>query len=139
MHFCLECGEAYEVAFLPNSDAYDEITCPRVHCVGGDVVKLDEMIAPSIILLNQKGYFTKYCCSGHWYKASSYIYFEEGFRPEKELPKPFVWEYVNKEKGYNIMRAECEVKDETIFAYNWVYETNKDLFKWVNSLEVKES
>lgn len=36
----------------------------------------DEMIAPTISLLNKKGYKTKYCCSGHSYPYSFTKYHE---------------------------------------------------------------
>ena len=62
-----------------------------------DYVEIDELIAPVIQVLNQKGYTTKFCCSGHplddclfrdsgadkgYYETGipleSYIAFEEG-------------------------------------------------------------
>lgn len=33
--------------------------------VPDDYVEIDELIAPTIQVLNQKGYITKFCCSGH--------------------------------------------------------------------------
>lgn len=32
---------------------------------GGNLVEIDEIFIEAIILLNEKGYYTKYCCSGH--------------------------------------------------------------------------
>ncbi len=33
-----------------------------------DCIKIEELIALTISLLNKKGYYTKYCCSGHYDK-----------------------------------------------------------------------
>lgn len=39
------------------------------------VIEIDDLLAPSIIALNKKGYVTNFCCSGHLNKHSSYIWF----------------------------------------------------------------
>src|SRR5699024_5601752 len=105
-----------------------------------DVVELDELIAPTIILLNQKGYFTKYCCSGHWYEnvCSPYIYFESGFEPVCEPPKDFTWEFIERDDGNTIIRAEYDGdKNDIIMKYHWVYWVNDNLYKWADNLPVK--
>jgi hypothetical protein len=48
---------------------------------GGYLVEIDENFIQSIILLNTKGYYTNYCCSGHPKNKdvhSSYISFYDG-------------------------------------------------------------
>ena len=30
-----------------------------------NIIEVDEAIAETISILNKKGYYTKYCCSGH--------------------------------------------------------------------------
>jgi len=44
------------------------------HC-GGLLVQIDEMMLPTISLLNKKGYRTRFCCSGHVYD-NPYMFFE---------------------------------------------------------------
>ena len=47
------------------------------HC-GGLLVQIDEMMLPTISLLNKKGYRTVFCCSGHAYDLlnNPYMFFE---------------------------------------------------------------
>ncbi len=140
MHVCLECSEVYEKQFLPKEDDDGFTICPKSSCAGGDIVELDELIAPAIILLNQKGYFTKYCCSGHWYNPySPYIYFESGFEPVCEPPKDFTWEFVEKDNGNTIMRAHhSDDINNHAEKYEWVYKINKNLYEWADNLPVRE-
>lgn len=39
--------------------------CPKLDCVTGELIEIDEMMAPIITTLWKKGYDTKACCSGH--------------------------------------------------------------------------
>lgn len=56
-----------------------------------EVVELDELITSTIIELNKKGYYTKFCCSGHWYqnKPNTYIYFLDNCLPDI-VPEGFI-------------------------------------------------
>lgn len=45
-------------------------------CERGSLVYIDELIAPIIQSLNQKGYRTRYCCSSHNYTVHGYIFFD---------------------------------------------------------------
>lgn len=48
---------------------------------GGCLVEVDENFIEPIIMLNKKGYYTKFCCSGHPngnIYAGAYISFEDG-------------------------------------------------------------
>jgi len=56
--------------------------------------EIDDLIAPSVQILNRKGYITAGCCSGHWYTrgiSESYVMFEEGVSLQglPELPDGF--------------------------------------------------
>lgn len=53
---------------------YNMDICPKAGCEGS-VVEIDELMVPTIKLLNEKGYMTEYCCSGHVYGngGSAYI------------------------------------------------------------------
>lgn len=46
--------------------------------VPDDYVEIDELIAPTIQVLNQKGYITRFCCSGH--PLDDWLMIEEGGR-----------------------------------------------------------
>lgn len=53
---------------------------------------IDEMILPAVKLLNEKGYFTRGCCSGHFGKnIKTYIQFDREIKQEDfpNIPKGF--------------------------------------------------
>jgi len=91
--------------------------CKVKNCYG-DVVEIDELLIPTIIELNKKGYKTKYCCSGHYdtrpYNSySSYIYFQDniilpnlpsGYMYEQDLYPWVNWE----DKGRDIIRIDFD-------------------------------
>jgi hypothetical protein len=134
---CMYCYEIYKYNFIKDNDEkfFDvngEKRCPKASC-DGYVVELDELIAPTIITLNKKGYITEFCCSGHWYKEhiNTYIVFADEDYIPKELPHGFVLE-----KGRNTIRYK-EDGDNQTFEYKFfkILEINKKLFKWANNLE----
>ena len=57
MFLCTMCWETYD---------RDLSYCPKKSC-DGDVVEIDDDLVPVIVELNEKGYITEYCCSGHAY------------------------------------------------------------------------
>lgn len=134
MHVCLNCYEKYNSNLIQKSDGY-ESPCPKIDCYGS-IVELDELIAPTIITLNQKGYLTKFCCSGHWYAdLNPYIYFYDYCMP-KEIPKPFSKEY-NSEEIPTTMRARYS-KNEKESRYEFVLRINKELYEWATNLPYNE-
>lgn len=132
MNVCLTCYETYDTRFLHKPNDYYEVCCPKLNC-DGDVVELDELIAPTIILLNLKGYYTKYCCSGHWYDdcLSPYIYFHEDFLPGS-IPNGFTLDNPTS----STIRARYDENSEES-KYDFVIRVNKELHNW--ALELKEN
>ena len=57
--------------------------------------EVDDLIAPAISLLNQKGYLTTFCCSGHVNidpcLERAYIAFEFGVITPEFLPEGWSW------------------------------------------------
>ncbi len=117
-------------------------------------VEIDEWIAPTIQVLNQKGYLTKFCCSGHslqesliltmdGYKkggrfSNCYIFFEDGITLPF-LPPDFVAEHPRKltiRKNYSIQNASGTQFFER--AQN-ILETMKQLYEWALELPDFES
>ena len=65
--YCLECGSVFRGDLLGNSKRYH--VCPLVDCVG-TIFEVDELMLEPIKILNNKGYITQYCCSGHVYQST---------------------------------------------------------------------
>jgi hypothetical protein len=111
----------------------------------------DEWIAPTISLLNSKGYKTGYCCSGHpvyftkysdWQPLGTYILFEEGIVSKfKDLPNGFYvcnhnsnairWQVFEHGKRRFPSRLDYEHHHEVIFALAKVLG---NLHKWALDL-----
>lgn len=134
MHVCMECYEFYDEKFLMNFSG--EILCPKTNCEG-DVIELDELIAPTILLLNQKGYMTKYCCSGHWYDyiLSPYIFFYDDYIPDT-IPTSFKWDD-HKEGVKHTIRARYD-EDGSESRYDFVIRVNRELYEWAEGLPEME-
>ena len=77
--FCLKCYEIFKIESMLSDKVNSFQHCPKYSCTG-QVIEVDELMLPTIIELNKKGYYTKYCCSGHYYDRSpnGYIYFDKG-------------------------------------------------------------
>jgi hypothetical protein len=127
MHVCLSCYEVYDQSFLKSVfiEGYGEFICPKVSCDSG-VVELDELIAPTIIELNKKGYITQYCCGGHWYNSlfSAYIMFYDDCMPET-IPDGFIKESENVIR-YRV-EGEFDKFEESLKVGKLLYDWSKGL------------
>lgn len=141
---CLKCYEVYEengVTTKIGSKGNEYYKCPKLSC-SGSVVNVDELLLPTIIILNKKGYYTESSCSGHLYESSfptTYILFNQNI----ELP--------NIPNGYEIRENGCgnveiykdiakqnntwyfKSKDEI---FSLIFENSKDLLKWAQELPI---
>lgn len=116
---------------------------------------IDELIAPAIQVLNQKGYTTRFCCSGHplddllvrdsgeelgYYKAgnplNSYITFAEGITLPS-LPPDFQAEE-NPHSSRLVIRKwyviECAEDNDFFEKSRRILETMKQLYEWALDL-----
>jgi len=129
-YLCLECFEIYsdEIADLTIHDIRVR-NCPKYDCEG-DVVEIDELLIDTIIELNKKGYYTKYCCSGHQYQScpNCYIYFE--VLPDI-LPKGYTLDKPT-EYSKTIIRRYFDGSNTKIF--NDILKNAKELRRWAKNL-----
>lgn len=132
-YLCLKCYETYTTLFQ---------NCPKTSCYGY-VIEVDDLMLPTIMLLNQKGYYTKFCCSGHTYDKDCYPYvafdsflnemlneneFNELF---KELPKP--WYIENNIPDMRTLR--CKIKDDDMIKMQkLICDANLKLLDFVHTL-----
>lgn len=127
---CMKCYEIYREDLPTIKGEYN--FCPKATCYG-EVVEIDELMFPTIIELNKKGYFTEYCCSGHYYEKSpnSYIKFQEDVELPS-LPKGYKLEPNLNNSGVTIRRHYDDGDFDSIV------KSATELFKWAKSLKESE-
>ena len=135
-YMCTSCYEVY------NKDLG---RCPKVNCEQ-QVVEIDELMLPVIIILNKKGYMTDFCCSGHCYLEHNYPYIafsdilEELFQYEeiktvfKDLPAPWMLEEPNGLRT-NMYCLRCHIEeDDGLKKYKAIIDANYALLEFVTKL-----
>ena len=132
MYLCLNCFEVYSNEY--RYDRRDYNFCPKLGC-DGEVVEIDELMIPVIKTLNEKGYCTEYCCSGHYGDGytNTYIKFSEWVELPEELPDGFVYE----ERG-NVIRKNYVDNLHPNQKYIEILNTTKDLVEWADNLPDEE-
>ena len=132
MYLCLNCFEVYSNEY--KYDRRDYNFCPKLGC-DGEVVEIDELMIPVIKTLNEKGYCTEYCCSGHYGDGytNTYIKFSEWVELPEELPDGFVYE----ERG-NVIRKNYVDNLHPNQKYIEILNTTKDLIEWADNLPDEE-
>ena len=111
---------------------------------GNKLIKIDELYIVIIKILNQKGYRTTYCCSGHIYEKlpQSYILFDEGIKLPS-LPEGYVIDY----EAHTISESFKDIteirRDFYLSSYENEDELQKDILRsaltvleWAESLPI---
>ena len=140
---CEGCFESYsnDIGLLKVNYAQHEqyCACPKRNC-DGRIIEVDDMIAPAVKILNEKGYFTTGSCSGHMEEAFSefYIEFMNGVTLET-VPKGCTVVKVTDEDGAEFIRMSKKftsigVKD----AYQDIMANAFLLYRWADDLEELE-
>lgn len=127
---CLNCYETFHKECLsPNHR--DEYICPKTSCAG-DLIDLDDMMITPIKILNQKGYHTTFCCSGHSYEKhpNAYISFY------KPLPNDIKIEgcwYID-DNRCSIRTLDAEDYKTEYEKYRYILLYLHELIDWVQTL-----
>jgi len=103
----------------------------------GSVVDMDELILPTILELNKKGWNTSFCCSGHLEEdyVSAYIMFTSDKPPK--APKGFHYDSRN---GSLYLNEECASNRLTgIEGFNELIRINRVLYRWAIKLPKNEN
>lgn len=148
IYVCLDCFTEYSSLYfsIVQSSVAEhfryEKFCVMTNC-DGRVVELDELIAPAIILLNQKGYYTNYCCSGHFYgkgDSSFYVQFSEHdfysipYERFDTIPKGFTMKFDDSPTiRYNLKHGK---KLGSSALLKEITKVNLAFLEWVERLEV---
>ena len=110
---------------------------------------VDDLIALPVQILNQKGYMTEFCCSGHPFEPQyepqikqfesekkiyhSYIAFREGVISIPELPNGFYKELTLSDNL--VIRKDYVVNDMDVYRILYVIiESMEQLYLWTLSL-----
>ena len=122
--FCLKCYEVFKLESLLQDKVNNFQHCPKFSCTG-QVIDVDELMLPIIIELNKKGYYTEYCCAGHYYDKApnSYILFQEGISIPS-LPSGYIYD---KDSTRTIRNDFSKYTDGDI-----VYSDNDRYFEIIN-------
>jgi len=112
-------------------------------------IEVDYDIQPAITLLNQKGYRTRYCCSGHCDDtfSNAYIAFDKPYQ-FKEMPEGWTYDsfrYKGIKKEYrhvirplNLTKRELNKMDE-LELYDYLEKVNRNLLTWAKGLDMCSS
>lgn len=126
-------------------DIYHSIEDIRI---ASSLFEVDEFIAPIISILNKKGYYTRYCCSGHYiddemgdYGCSNndcYIMFVNNgdMKYMKSLPEGFVLEEDNNYFDSFVIRKQY--KNNDMNRYVEIMDTMKELYEWALKIPKRE-
>lgn len=125
---CFEVKKFYEV--IPyEGKPYHPYKVGACEC-GGNVCEVDELILPTIIELNRKGWTTKFCCSGHMNEGHicTYIYFEE---LPPNLPTGFE---VRSHSDTAIYYKMDRVNLRGLEGFERLLRINRNLYSWATRL-----
>jgi hypothetical protein len=141
-YVCLNCGtvlESFVMKKVEHEIGSENLSCPITTC-SGYVIEVDELFLPIITLLNNKGYTTQYCCSGHYYHntPNSYIMFSE----DTDLPNlPVGWamdEVTNSFIGKCTIRRYFDKSKDYIEMYKDILDNAKTTLEWAKKLPCNE-
>lgn len=134
-YLCLNCFEIYK---------FPSESCPKASC-HGFVIEVDDLMLPTIMLLNQKGYPTEFCCSGHvdgCKECYPYITFDSFLNEVlsnnefKELFKglPECWTIEEKDRLNRMTLRSNVTSDNMVELQNKICYVNLKLLEFVNTL-----
>ena len=130
-YLCTVCGNVFDGEYLKANGYAYETECPISDCCGRAFEVDEEMIIP-IKVLNNKGYITRFCCSGHLYESpgEGYILFYNGYVPTT-VPKG--WIIDGDSIRYSFSKNATPIKK-----LKERHSKIESLVKWCNELESLE-
>lgn len=144
-YMCMSCLREYYKEGLNLTQPIEgyNYRCPSVNCGDIQVVEIDDVLMPVIKILNEKGYMTSYCCSGHYYEndTNTYISFDIETVPNT-TPKGFIledeeyykqnnWTFLNNQICFRKWYRYCDTKKQVS---KEILKTMLDLMEWVDKL-----
>ena len=137
---CMSCYESYgsEISMLKvhKDEGGIHFTCPKRGC-RGEIVEIDDILVPTIILLNEKGYYTESCCSGHLEEmfTTTYIIFTEIVDHIPGLPPGFQLSAAIPEDGQRRFTLSKHIQGQSsVQVFQNILTTALQLYAWALSL-----
>jgi hypothetical protein len=127
MKICFKCNTLFERHF----DIGLIKVCPVKDCYG-DVVEIDDNIFHPIQTLNNKGYTTQHCCSGHLWGGSPYIVFDE--MVNKNCFDTYPGGFLQSEFGTKAYISRIIKNKDVLYKQRELNKSAYELLKWAEEL-----
>lgn len=125
---CNELKEYYDINLNKDFHPYNVGNCDVCN---ENVFEVDELIAPTIIELNKRGWTTKFCCSGHLGEEFLHTYILFEYVPNS-APALFY-------KDGNSIRVKNPARELSgIEGYDELVMVNRRLYQWALNLPKRE-
>ena len=132
--YCPHCGRMFRAdrLYAQIIDGRAAYYCPSVECsfYFNELVEIDEMMVYPIEILNQKGYKTRFCCSGHMFSPANRMYNEgyilfDNIYKFPSIPRYWKYEVFNDVESINKQLSKLTSTIKNPFTYmnslvNWV-------------------
>ena len=132
--YCPHCGRMFRAdrLYAQIIDGRAAYYCPSVECsfYFNELVEIDEMMVYPIEILNQKGYKTRFCCSGHMFSPANRMYNEgyilfDNIYKFPSIPRYWKLEVFNDVESINKQLSKLTSTIKNPFTYmnslvNWV-------------------
>ncbi|MDP2886565.1 MAG: hypothetical protein Q8P51_16270 [Ignavibacteria bacterium] len=137
MIVCLSCWDVFDQEFFPHGMS-EGAWCPKKSCLG-QVADIDECLIPAIQTLNEKGYYTVECCSGHFWdndrigRTGWYVLFDEWLEESDfgKLPDEFAME--TSDKGRVTISRRFQ-NDDPVGLHMEILKSSVRLTEWARDL-----
>jgi len=142
IYLCLNCFKYNQVTYLVSDKSNIQCT----NCGEHKIIEIDDLLAPIVKILNQKGYTTLYCCSGHLCKdgCNTYITFpsnielplipENFILEDKEFYTIQGWDKFYDNTKYSIRRWYMDVRQNDELLYKEIINVHLQLLEWAKIL-----
>jgi len=129
---CPDCGNVFDSKSIKVEEHSYTQPCVISSCYG-EMFECDEEMLIPIMMLNDKGYYTNYCCSGHTFgSCGGYIKFNEYCTLPDSVPKGW-----HKDDG-NCIRYSFKKNSTAIETMKTIHRRIESLTKWCEELEFSE-
>ena len=130
--YCKECGKVFETEHIHMQFEYGDGKCPTEGCKG-NAFGIDENMIIPIMLLNKKGYDTKWTCSGHVFEPIQDAYIV--FASDKSFPDTLPVGWYKDDECQNCIRVKNSGrKVNPVLRQMVILKNMENLLEWAVAL-----